>query len=560
MNNLEEIRGLLFGDEQEKLAKLDRRVSIPELRADDVASVLPTALKDSHEAGPQLVRRLKPPVEQCIRTSLRESPQEYADALYPVMGPAIRRSISETFKAYTQQINQSMEQSLSLKYLRWRMEASRAGVPFAQYVLQKTLQYRVEQGYLISRDSGMLIAHVHQDATQLKDNDAVSAMFTAIQDFVKDSFSDNHAGRLQVADMGEYALWAAHGPHAVLVCVIRGVAPNSLHASLSGLLERLHANFEYELSHFMGRTEAEDDIEYELAECLTWQALTEKEASRSWLRKPVFWLILVLLAAVFWWGFRGWQNHTAQSSLRAAFAETPGIYLDRIERRDDTYIIYGLRDPLAAEPGSIIAQTGLQTVRWESALQPYRSLDPSIATQRTLAVINPPDSISVDAKDGRITLSGSAPQRWRQRVVDWQASGLFDVPVDVSRVSLVEQSALDALLEQHERFEILFSGGTDLVDEQSLDAVAVVLREAVPLAEASSQHVVVTVVGGTDALGTVSDNELLAQARADLVVASLQSRVQHPRLRWEIAAADIAEQSVDARRRRVVVALSSERL
>ena len=180
MNDLDKLKSLLFGDEKEALDSITRRVERPETRAVDVADILPEAIYQSHKNGDHLSVSLREPVSECLEQAIQEDPQKYGDALYPVMGPAIRRSIMETLRAFAQQINEAVEQSLTPRGLKWRFQAWRAGIPFGDFVLQKTLLYRVEQAYLISRENGLLVAHVHHEAAKIKDSDAVSAMFTAI--------------------------------------------------------------------------------------------------------------------------------------------------------------------------------------------------------------------------------------------------------------------------------------------------------------------------------------------------------------------------------------------
>ena len=57
-------------------------------------------------------------------------------------------------------------------------------------MLKHTLVYRVEHVFLIHRHTSLLIAHAaSQDATS-QDPQLVSSMLAAIQDFVRDSFSE----------------------------------------------------------------------------------------------------------------------------------------------------------------------------------------------------------------------------------------------------------------------------------------------------------------------------------------------------------------------------------
>jgi len=295
MNDLDQLKELLFGAEKQALDSISERVERREIRTADVADILPEAIHQSHQKDGELVESLTQPVGECLQQALRDDPESYGDALYPVMGPAIRKSIMHALRNFSQQINEAVEHSVSPTGLKWRWQASRAGVPFGEYVLQKTMRYRVEQAYLISRENGLLVDHVHHEASKIKDSDAVSAMFTAIQDFVKESFSPDRTGRLESADMGEFTLWAVHGPHALLVCVIRGVPPKGLRADLSAILERIHFRYGDAIRDYKGDTSTIPDVEVELERCLSFEARDESGKTRK--GPPVALVVMLLLLA-----------------------------------------------------------------------------------------------------------------------------------------------------------------------------------------------------------------------------------------------------------------------
>jgi OOP family OmpA-OmpF porin len=58
--------------------------------------------------------------------------------------------------------------------------ALRTGTSFAEVVLLNTLLYRVEQVFLIERESGLLLQHVRSAAVRTEDADMVAGMLTAI--------------------------------------------------------------------------------------------------------------------------------------------------------------------------------------------------------------------------------------------------------------------------------------------------------------------------------------------------------------------------------------------
>src|SRR5438045_6625905 len=107
-----------------------------------------------------LVRALTPTVELAIRQSVRRDPQPLADAIFPVIGPAIRKAIATAIGGLIESMNQAAELAFSLQAVRWRIEAWRTGRSFGEVVISHRLRYSVEQIFLIQRDSGLLLAHV----------------------------------------------------------------------------------------------------------------------------------------------------------------------------------------------------------------------------------------------------------------------------------------------------------------------------------------------------------------------------------------------------------------
>ncbi|NJM53355.1 MAG: hypothetical protein HC846_08145 [Blastocatellia bacterium] len=55
-----------------------------------------------------------------------------------------------------QSLNQSLEHSISPKGLRWRIEAWQTGKSFAEVVMLNSLIYRVEEVFLIHRETGRI--------------------------------------------------------------------------------------------------------------------------------------------------------------------------------------------------------------------------------------------------------------------------------------------------------------------------------------------------------------------------------------------------------------------
>ena len=180
-----ELSAILLGTERGEIAELRRRLESPESRLEHVASVLVEAVKLRCAGDNKLRKALQPAIEEAIGISVRKNPRMLAEALFPIFGKAIRRAIGAELDGMIQSLSQALEQSFSLRSLKWRLEALRTHKPYAEIVLLRSLLYRVEQVFLIHRKTGLLLVHAEKSAAAMKDPEMVSGMLTAIQDFVR---------------------------------------------------------------------------------------------------------------------------------------------------------------------------------------------------------------------------------------------------------------------------------------------------------------------------------------------------------------------------------------
>ena len=524
MNDLDQLKQLLFGAEKQTLDQITERVERREVRTADVAEVLSEAIDRSYREDGELVESLTQPVGECLQRAFRDDPETYGDALYPVMGPAIRKSIMHALRNFSQQINEAVEHSFSPQGLKWRWQASRAGIPFGEYVLQKTMRYRVEQAYLISRENGLLVGHVHHEASKIKDSDAVSAMFTAIQDFVKESFSPDRTGRLESADMGDFTLWAVHGPHALLVCVIRGVPPKSLRGDLSAVLERIHFRYGEAIRQYKGDTATVPEAEVELERCLRFEARDEEKKKRGAVPIWMVVLLLLLLAAVAFFGYRNWTYAQQLVKFDDALSAAPGIHVTAVERDGPEFTVRGLRDPLATSINDLAASIDIPVARVSADMQPFQSLQPEIIAARAAQLFSKPDTVQFSVVEATLVVNGTAPVQWKDQLLAGfktlagvnalDLSGLTDEVV-AAPIPDYRQLLLDRLgtLDQRRFFfdrGMQFSAG----DKDALAQYAVQVQELQADAENANFSVSVTPVGSTDGIGDTARNAVVAERRA----------------------------------------------
>src|SRR5262245_3548821 len=182
---LDELRHLILGLEQAQLRQLQERLDNLRVRPEDVSQVLPEAVLHCAYQDNQLTNALMPIVEEAIQSSVRRNPRILVEALFPLIGPAIRRAVAHRFRSMIASFSQALAVSVSLRGLKWRLEALWTGRPFAEVVLLHTLRYRVEQVFLIHRQTGLMLEHRTAGSVPGLDAEMISAMLTAVQDFVR---------------------------------------------------------------------------------------------------------------------------------------------------------------------------------------------------------------------------------------------------------------------------------------------------------------------------------------------------------------------------------------
>jgi outer membrane protein OmpA-like peptidoglycan-associated protein len=413
-------------------------------RIRDLAILLPEAIRKATQAiesanisyTSELISSLQKPVEDCVRQSISTDIKIFSDTLFPVMGPAIRKAIQESFKSLAHTINQTAEQSLSLQGIVWRLEARRKGVPFSEIVLQKTVVFQVEQVFLIHRETGLLIQHRHRKGLEIGDSSAVSAMLTAIQDFVRDSFSSKRTEELDSIEIGDYTVWLERGPYAVLACVIRGIAPIELRNLMRSSLEIIHAHYGTLLQQFQGDNKYLQSCKPFLEKTLQSES---KQNTKSHSISPVLIGILsVIFFASLGWAYLSFQYDRILTNYIHTLQTSPGIVVISTKHQDGKLFIYGMRDPLAEEPLEIAKQFQLSEEDLDSFWTPYQDLTPQFIEKRLRQHLKPPSTVSMNIEGKVLYLSGHALPDWIAQAKSFLATGV---------IPGIEQIVLDDLME-----------------------------------------------------------------------------------------------------------------
>lgn len=459
------LRRILLGREVDEIEMIRARLDEPDLRSEETSKILARAVDISATSGNDLRRSMQPVIEDGLRVFARRDPEGFSDVLFPSMGAAIRKALAAAMRDLMDGMNQTIEQSMSVKSVQWRWEALRSGKSYGEIVLSKSVLFRVEQAFLIHRDTGILLEYRTSDPTTTRDAALVSGMLTAIRDFVRDSFKTGAKDELETIQFGETSLWIQTGPRALMACAVRGAAPRSLREVMQENLERIHFTHYETLEHFRGDVSRFSDTRPHLEACMLGRAPEKfKGADLRW--KPFAIVLGALLAGFLYWN---WRDQSKWDDYLQRLRATPGIAVTRESRGWRSYRVEGLRDPLAADPLGILAESQLDSARVEQAWIPYLSLEPSFAARRKI------------------------------------------------------ESIQDAIAHRHLSFEVA-QHVLPASDEEDLNLIAGELRTALKLAAEGQLNLRIMVAANADAAGDALSNVELAKRRAAWTKQALVAR------------------------------------
>ena len=308
VDQLKHLRELVVGPTRDSIEQLREEVREKQVDADQVTEVLPQAITNAPKK--QLARALGPTLSDAFQDSIKRDPRSLVDAISPIMGPAIRRSISQQIQAMVQTLNKALDHSFSPRGIRWRIEAWRTGKPFGEVVLLHTLVYRIEQILLIDPETGLLMQSVSADPKD--DADLVSSLLSAIQGFTRESFehSSEAGADLQVMRTNELSVYVEHGSKALLAAAVRGEPPVHFRRRMQEVVEQVHIQHSDLLRDFEGDTETLEPARVDLEELLESEYVDQPrekpkpkkaKATPGWL-KHLKWIVpaCILLAGLAW--------------------------------------------------------------------------------------------------------------------------------------------------------------------------------------------------------------------------------------------------------------------
>lgn len=519
------LRSLLLGFEQSELEQLQERLNNPNINAEDLSRLLPEAIVLRSMQDKLLSEAIVPSVEEAIHSSVKKDLNILSEAIFPVMAPAIRKAIATALETTLQSFNETIEHSLSPQSFKWRLEARQTGKSLAEVVLLRTLVYQVEQVFLIHQETGIVLHHIVQPGANVQDADLVSAMLTAIQSFIQDSFEVNKSDSLEALQFGDVTIWLEKSPQAVLAGVIRGHPPKDLKLVFQNALEKIHLKFHRHLHLFKGDTSAFEASEPYLEPCLQAQY---KKPNKNKYYSVIGLFVTILLIALGTATFFALRDRQRWATYLELLNTEPGIVVTKTGKRNGKFFVLGLRDPLAKDPNLILKETHISRETVIEHWKPYVSLDSEFVTVRAKKLLQPPATVNLTVdQNGTLSAEGSAPQQWiiESRKILRALPGVTNfneenlVSTDFKQIEISKRFV--------ETQWLFFEAGETAIkpgQEKKLQSLVKEINKLTDAARILNKNVRIQIIGRTAKVQGEAASIILSQRRADRVLSALTVR------------------------------------
>jgi outer membrane protein OmpA-like peptidoglycan-associated protein len=501
-----------------------------------VSDVITEALNDRQAKDNSISKIMVPIVEKSVQHSINRNKKEFVDHLYPLVGNLVRKFATAFVRDFIEKTNELIENSLSLKSLSWRYRAWRSGVSFSQYVASQTYSFKVEQILLIHKETGLLLNSVTHENIAADNSQLISAMLTAINDFVNDSFqtanlAESYEQNLDEIKTEDYTLYLRRGPQAFLVAAVSGNISPPAKDKLQTTLEYIHSLYLPELRSFDG-----DDTPFlattdDLKECLLFEEIEQQKTKRPWLAIIIFTAIFAVFA---YWLFLRFETHQTWQRLNAlpndsgivlASADVTGIY------SIDAKVF---RDPDAISIDEWLANHNIQREWLEVEQIAFLSLDEPVIFSKLNKLLSRYPELQFIDETNRVEGILSSAQVIAFNQAKQQIPGIDKLSTEFAiTVSNNKQANYDAIAQamtiiagEITRLQIDFdlaSAEINASERNKVSLIASKLQLLKTYANANKLDVKLLILGTSDALGAIDINQRLSIERAQNVAQALVS-------------------------------------
>jgi outer membrane protein OmpA-like peptidoglycan-associated protein len=481
----------------------------PEAIARAIAPELAIAMQEQIRLNPHsMSTALGPEMGKAIKTQINLEPDAMVDALYPVIGNTIAKYMAEV----VQDINEKVENTLSVQGVVRKIRAKLKGISEAELIVQESLGFAIRAVFLIHKASGLVIYEVQPDSKFKLEADMVAGMLTAIRSFVKDCVSEPGViSELHEIDYDDSKIILEVAGYCYLTAVIKGKPSKEFISNIRATLGQIVLKYDELIQTFTGDTEHLPEL---LKLLLDQLVLTETQKPRGKPKPPIALLGLLLLLGlpIGYWFYRAHIAQQIESDAAIALDAAPELSVYRLipDVQGDQLVLTG-RVPsqyLRTKAGQVVSAVAPTLKLNNQVIAVKVPTDPEQIireVQRLTQMLNQQPGVALFAtlQEGTVTLKGLLPDLKQVSAIVQSYRQLSGVDAVISFIQI------NPLLDTRIFFDLNSSQAS------SVDTARIAKLVQALLQEYPNLHL--RIIGHSDETGQAERNQILGLERARFV-------------------------------------------
>jgi outer membrane protein OmpA-like peptidoglycan-associated protein len=370
MDELKQLKELLLKEEKENLLqiqiqlnKLDEESKTPQVIIDKLTPLISSILDKSYtkdkelllktlsplvlelidknyqESQDKVVKQIAPLITTAIKEQIKSHKDEVVEALYPVIGNMITRYVSKTFEDMLNSINSQIKHGLSFENIFRKIKAKIHGVSETELYLKENASSGISSAFLIDKNSGLVVSHVHNNEDAINEPEMVASMLTAIRSFVNDWIDKNDKFQeLGTIEYGDKKILIEASGYSYLAVIANGMITSKTIDKARNVLSKIVLNHSDEIKNFNGdkNSISSKDINLLLSELLE----IKKEEKEKKLHPLIYLIPLVFIGWLTYSFYHSNIDNTIKNKVNNIILKTPQLALYRLNIRVEDKILY----------------------------------------------------------------------------------------------------------------------------------------------------------------------------------------------------------------------------
>jgi len=231
-----QLRKLLLREDRDRIEEIETVIEDPISFEKKVKPIVEEQIDLLKREFPLAYKKV---VSEIVAEQIKGSQEELINAIYPVMGTMIRKFITLQFQELKEGIDKQIKSTFSRKGFFGNIKSRLFGIDQSDEILYAIDEAKIEEVFIVQRDSGLLIGAASKNPTI--DQDVIAGMLTAIKAFVEDAFLTGQE-ELDLIEYDHHKLMIHNFPSYFVVVAMNGSISGSEKGKIADLIFEFAAN------------------------------------------------------------------------------------------------------------------------------------------------------------------------------------------------------------------------------------------------------------------------------------------------------------------------------